>query len=598
MVGAHRPHPVRSTGRFGRSPGRIGSLSIAILAPGALALAAGTTLARDVTYRTVVLTGQPAPGLAGVTFAAVTDPRINASGQVAFWAALAGTGVTTSNDGSIWSDRSGSLALILREEDQIPTGAPRFYGAFPWPAFNDAGELALTASFYDANPPPDPTTLGIFREDSIGFFLVEAIEGSAAPGLGSTPFSNLPPVEFNGAGHIAFNANRGVGVWANTGMGLSLMAKSGDALPGLQPNFLGHLNEPLVNPTGTIAFTGTLFDNPALSGQPDGAGLVSTHPLGPQGVTQTGAPAPGTPGTFTVFGPPRLNDESNIAIWGAIVGPGVTGVNDAGIWVNPAVGQPGPRLREGDPAVGVPGSVFFTSFSPHVAFNDARHLAVRAVVYGDNVTTGSNSGIWLARHNGSTFLVAREGDQVPRLPAGVLYSGFDDPHLNVGTQLVFLARLRGTGVTTANNVALVATDRPAPSASGPPGRLYPVLRTGDTLEVAPGDHRIIEQILFEDRGPSSGRSGLNADGRLIVKLVFKDPQPPPALARISEAIVVVDVGCLPDVNGDGQLNVNDYIAFQTAFALGDLRRADFSGDGTLNVTDYIAFQTAFALGCP
>ncbi len=55
-------------------------------------------------------------------------------------------------------------------------------------------------------------------------------------------------------------------------------------------------------------------------------------------------------------------------------------------------------------------------------------------------------------------------------------------------------------------------------------------------------------------------------------------------------------GCYPDCDGNSQLNVNDYICFQTKFALGD-PYADCDGNGQRNVNDYICFQTKFALGC-
>ncbi len=55
-------------------------------------------------------------------------------------------------------------------------------------------------------------------------------------------------------------------------------------------------------------------------------------------------------------------------------------------------------------------------------------------------------------------------------------------------------------------------------------------------------------------------------------------------------------GCYPDCDGNGTLNVNDYICFQTKFALGD-PYADCDNNGVRNVNDYICFQTKFALGC-
>lgn len=55
--------------------------------------------------------------------------------------------------------------------------------------------------------------------------------------------------------------------------------------------------------------------------------------------------------------------------------------------------------------------------------------------------------------------------------------------------------------------------------------------------------------------------------------------------------------CPADFNRDGLLNIADFGAFQTAFALGD-PRADFNRDCLLNLADFGAFQTAFALACP
>jgi len=54
--------------------------------------------------------------------------------------------------------------------------------------------------------------------------------------------------------------------------------------------------------------------------------------------------------------------------------------------------------------------------------------------------------------------------------------------------------------------------------------------------------------------------------------------------------------CGADFNGDGLLNVFDFLAFQTAFSDGD-GSADLDGNGVLNIFDFLAFQTAFGNGC-
>jgi FG-GAP-like repeat len=54
--------------------------------------------------------------------------------------------------------------------------------------------------------------------------------------------------------------------------------------------------------------------------------------------------------------------------------------------------------------------------------------------------------------------------------------------------------------------------------------------------------------------------------------------------------------CYPDCDDDGALTIDDFICFQTYFALSD-PYADCDGDGVLTIDDFICFQTYFAIGC-
>jgi WD40 repeat protein len=54
--------------------------------------------------------------------------------------------------------------------------------------------------------------------------------------------------------------------------------------------------------------------------------------------------------------------------------------------------------------------------------------------------------------------------------------------------------------------------------------------------------------------------------------------------------------CYPDCDASGTLDIDDFICFQTFFALGD-PYADCDGNGVLNIDDFICFQTFFAIGC-
>jgi hypothetical protein len=54
--------------------------------------------------------------------------------------------------------------------------------------------------------------------------------------------------------------------------------------------------------------------------------------------------------------------------------------------------------------------------------------------------------------------------------------------------------------------------------------------------------------------------------------------------------------CYADCDANSQLNIDDFICFQTLYALGD-PLADCDADGTLTIDDFFCFQTAFAVGC-
>jgi hypothetical protein len=61
-------------------------------------------------------------------------------------------------------------------------------------------------------------------------------------------------------------------------------------------------------------------------------------------------------------------------------------------------------------------------------------------------------------------------------------------------------------------------------------------------------------------------------------------------------IKIVPESCAADCDGSATLDIDDFICFQTFFALGDLA-ADCDADGTLTIDDFVCFQSAFALGC-
>ena len=60
--------------------------------------------------------------------------------------------------------------------------------------------------------------------------------------------------------------------------------------------------------------------------------------------------------------------------------------------------------------------------------------------------------------------------------------------------------------------------------------------------------------------------------------------------------IEASTACRVDLDGDGQLTIFDFLAYQNLFDLGDLT-ADFDGDGQLTIFDFLAFQNEFDAGC-
>ncbi len=70
-----------------------------------------------------------------------------------------------------------------------------------------------------------------------------------------------------------------------------------------------------------------------------------------------------------------------------------------------------------------------------------------------------------------------------------------------------------------------------------------------------------------------------------------------AIAGNQYVVVPTDApACYPDCDGDTFLTIDDFICFQTFFAIND-PYADCDADTVLTIDDFICFQTFFAIGC-
>lgn len=241
----------------------------------------GLSAPKEVAYRTVALSSQQAPGVAaGGVFSFFFPPYINKAGQTVFIARLQGTGVV--DNGGVWSEGRGSLALVAshgRQAPGIPAGG--VFLAIDNPVINDAGQTAILA--------------------------------------------------YLTGGGITFTSGNNTGIWSEGRGSLSLVARTGNAAPGLPTNSVfNSINKPVFNAAGKTAF------------------------------------------------------------FGGVTGPTITGSNDAGIW-SEGSGSLSLVARENTAAPGITGGVYSRDGFSNPVLNNAGHTAFSTYVSGSNV---SNQGIW------------------------------------------------------------------------------------------------------------------------------------------------------------------------------------------------------------
>ncbi|UYV13921.1 MAG: integrin alpha [Phycisphaera sp.] len=101
-------------------------------------------------------------------------------------------------------------------------------------------------------------------------------------------------------------------------------------------------------------------------------------------------------------------------------------------------------------------------------------------------------------------------------------------------------------------------------------------------------------------GASVAAAGdVNGDGQ--EDIIVGGPQVSTVGSVLSGTSYIVygrDVAACPaDLDGDGELTIFDFLAFQNLFDAMD-PAADFDGDGDFTIFDFLAFQNAFDAGCP
>jgi hypothetical protein len=424
-----------------------------------------TSLADSPTVRVVATSQQP-----GINTIDAMGMSINAAGLATF----------RSSGGRNWSEAGGTLQIVADVGAAAP-GTNCLFDDDIFPSImNSQGDIA----FYDlvqggnANA-TNNAGIWIGRHNALNLVVRT---GDQAPGLASgvnfasivyDSVSSLHVIAANDQGTVAFQAqvvgagidpNRNVGLWAGVPGNLQLIAMDNQPAPASLGTMIA-VRRPTINHSGNVAFTSSILP-------PSGdaiAGVMKSVGGTLSAVAKTGDVAPGVGAgvTFTNgFYDPAINNAGNVAFVGSTT-RSTFGSSDQGLWVN-RNGSLQKVAVTGDIAPGT-SQQFRDGFSTAIV-NAQGRTAFTAHLNGSNP-----EGIWSEGRTGALELVARDGQQVPGLPAGYTFNGFRDPSINASGRIAFMAEITpdccgntwGIWAQDANfNLQLIALAGSSVSGSG------------------------------------------------------------------------------------------------------------------------------------
>jgi hypothetical protein len=523
----------------------------------------------------IVATGDTLPAGEGTPlfFETLQTGMINNNGEVAFQGNIDNPVGDLIYKNGIWVKSNGTFEERVRAGEVAPGAdpgvTPKFTG-FLGPTLNDAGVVGYLA-YTDVNV----HRAGYWISDS-GNTSVIGVQGSSVTGLAADYSGIFYTPSLNNSGQLAFNAGiqrhdesiHRYGIFISDTNQTDVVTLQYESAPGTEGNFAGIARTfPPINSQGETAVGVGIVD--ANSGQSMGTAVYKGNGANLQLVARSGENAPGTNAQFNSVGLPStpLNSLSETVFRGSLQGPSVSTLNDGGLWrtrnANAEL-----LAREGDP---IPGSndLFFGNFISAVIDDSDQ------VVFKASLTPGTQTSLWSAR-DGELSLLARPG--MPAPGTGGTFSnltGFGNFASNTHGQVAFQAVADGT-------TGIWAQD--------PSGALRLIIRTGDSVEVSPGDVRTIAsfEVLYLSGGSDGKSRSFNDAGQLVFNATFVGG---------GEGIFVSDVAgyYLADFDRDGDVDTDDLDDWRSAYTAGTAG-GDADGDGVSSGRDFLIWQRQMGLG--
>nr|WP_145436590.1 choice-of-anchor tandem repeat NxxGxxAF-containing protein [Lacipirellula limnantheis] len=351
-------------------------------------------------------------------------PRISSGGQSAFIGYLHGAGVNSANDSGVWIENAGSLRVVAREGEAategLRFGSPEFF-VFNDLLVNNSGDVSFIADLTDSDA--NATIRESVWTARSGSLALIARDGARAPGT-SKLFGNRPGggnvtfsrISLNAAGETAFigrltGNGDGSGIWIADSASTQLIAQEGAPAPGAPAGVkFGPFAELSLNDGGQVAFIALLSGGVAATND---SGIWTSRQGSSSLVVRERDAAPAfTEGVnFAGFSSLALNSRGEVAFTGLLRGGGVNSTSDSGLW-KASGGVLALIAQEGHIAPDTGGSAHFTAFgfTSEIVLNSIGRLAFLATLGGNGVNSFNNRGIWAEDMSGQLRLIVREGD--------------------------------------------------------------------------------------------------------------------------------------------------------------------------------------------
>ncbi|MCA9234707.1 MAG: hypothetical protein KDA44_04525 [Planctomycetales bacterium] len=419
--------------------------------------------------RLVVSAGDEVPGgPAGLRYAAIADPYFSDAGTVAYRAVVFGLAIPSTDYYGAWAGKPGDLQSILQLGD-TPSATGATVTGINKLVLGTAGQAVVSAS--DSRP---RATLWAAGAGSLQLILDGAQQPVGYPtGSYLQTLSAPDEIGVNNRGQVVYaarSATRGgrQGIWLADKTETRLLASQYAPLPGMPAmNRVDGVGSPSLNRYGDVAFVATYADL-TVPGQlpPEITGIWVDRQGTLEHITSSiDPPKQFASVTNWSLDSPRINAQGAVLFAATLSGgPEVTASNDLTVWVDDPV--EGRRLvyREGS--------------HPEGASADA--------VFGD----------------------------------GELAAPFVLPNLvtaiNARGQVALWTSLEMRGTDTRVGTGIWAEDADH--------RLRPIVMTGQPLELASGDVRVVESLLFAGNANTEDghRVGLNDRGQVAFQATFTD----------------------------------------------------------------------------